>query len=126
MCERERDAYRVLVGKTERKEPRGRPKRRWEDNVKNVCLRMEWGHGLLVYCTDSVYGQVTEACANGVKNPTMRFNIIIASATQIFHLLSSLRVFNHEFARILHLVRATCPISIVVLDLISSITFAEE
>jgi len=27
-------AHRVLVGKPERKKPLGRPKRRWEDNIK--------------------------------------------------------------------------------------------
>ena len=27
-------AYRVLVGKPERKKPTGRPRRRWEDNIK--------------------------------------------------------------------------------------------
>ena len=26
--------YRVLVGKLERKRPLGRPRRRWEDNIK--------------------------------------------------------------------------------------------
>jgi hypothetical protein len=30
-----RDAYRVLVGRPERKIPLGRPRRRWEDNIKN-------------------------------------------------------------------------------------------
>jgi hypothetical protein len=29
-----RGAYRVLVGKPEGKRPLGRPRRRWEDNVK--------------------------------------------------------------------------------------------
>jgi hypothetical protein len=29
-----RDAYRVLVGKTEGKIPLGRPRSRWEDNIK--------------------------------------------------------------------------------------------
>jgi len=29
-----RDIYRVLVGKLEGKRPLGRPRRRWEDNVK--------------------------------------------------------------------------------------------
>ena len=29
-----RGVYRVLVGKTEGKRPLGRPKRRWEDNIK--------------------------------------------------------------------------------------------
>jgi hypothetical protein len=30
----ERGAYRVLVGKPEGKRPMGRPRRRWEDNIK--------------------------------------------------------------------------------------------
>ena len=29
-----RNAYRVLVGKPESKRPIGRPRRRWEDNIK--------------------------------------------------------------------------------------------
>jgi hypothetical protein len=29
-----RGVYRVLVGRTERKRPLGRPRRRWEDNIK--------------------------------------------------------------------------------------------
>ena len=29
-----RGAYKVLVGKPERKRPLGRPRRRWEDNIK--------------------------------------------------------------------------------------------
>ena len=29
-----RDVYRILVGKPEGKRPLGRPRRRWEDNVK--------------------------------------------------------------------------------------------
>jgi hypothetical protein len=29
-----RTAYRVLVGKPEGKRPRGRPRRRWEDNIE--------------------------------------------------------------------------------------------
>jgi hypothetical protein len=29
-----RGIYRVLVGKPERKRPLGRPRRRWEDNIK--------------------------------------------------------------------------------------------
>ena len=29
-----RDVYRVLVGKSEGKRPLGRPRRRWEDNIK--------------------------------------------------------------------------------------------
>jgi hypothetical protein len=32
------NAYRILVGKPEGKRPLGRPRRRWEDNIK-MCLR---------------------------------------------------------------------------------------
>jgi len=39
--------YRVLVGKPEGKRPRGRPRRRWEDNIKMDpqevgCGGMDW------------------------------------------------------------------------------------
>jgi len=42
-----RDVYRVLVGKPEGKRPLGRPRRRWEDNIKmNLqevgCEGMDW------------------------------------------------------------------------------------
>jgi hypothetical protein len=30
-----RNTYRVLVGKPERKKPLGKPRRRWEDDIKN-------------------------------------------------------------------------------------------
>jgi hypothetical protein len=29
-----RNAYRILVGKSEGKKPLGRPRRRWEDNIR--------------------------------------------------------------------------------------------
>ena len=32
--EQSRNAYRVLVGKSEGKRPLGRPRHRWEDNIK--------------------------------------------------------------------------------------------
>ena len=42
-----RFAYRVLVGKPEEKRPLGRPRRRWEDNIKMdlkevECRVMDW------------------------------------------------------------------------------------
>ena len=42
-----RDVYRVLVGKPEVKRPLGRPRRRWEDNIKMDlkevrCGGMNW------------------------------------------------------------------------------------
>ena len=35
-----------LVGKPEVKRPLGRPKRRWEDNIKMYLQEVGWGHGL--------------------------------------------------------------------------------
>ena len=42
-----RNAYKVLVGKPEGKRPLGRPRRRWEDNIKMDlrevgCDRGDW------------------------------------------------------------------------------------
>jgi len=42
-----RSVYRVLVGKIEEKRPRGRPRSRWEDNIKMDlqevgCGDMDW------------------------------------------------------------------------------------
>jgi hypothetical protein len=36
------NAYRILVGKTERKRPLGRPRRRWVDNVKMYLRETGW------------------------------------------------------------------------------------
>jgi hypothetical protein len=42
-----RGVYKGLVGKTKRKRPIGRPRRRWEDNIKNGSSGSGmWGHGL--------------------------------------------------------------------------------
>jgi hypothetical protein len=38
-----RGVYRVLVGKTEGKKPLGRPRRRWEDNIKADLQEMGFG-----------------------------------------------------------------------------------
>jgi hypothetical protein len=42
-----RGVYRVLIGKAEGKRPHGRPRRRWEDNIKIDlqevgCWGMDW------------------------------------------------------------------------------------
>ena len=42
-----RGVYRILVGKPEGKRPLGRPRRRWEDNIKIDfqevgCRAMDW------------------------------------------------------------------------------------
>jgi hypothetical protein len=38
-----RGAYRALVGKPEGRRPLGRPRRRWEDNIKMDLLEVGWG-----------------------------------------------------------------------------------
>jgi hypothetical protein len=38
-----RNGYRVLVGKPEGKTPLGRPRRRWEDNMKMGLKAIGWG-----------------------------------------------------------------------------------
>jgi len=49
-----RGVYRILVGKPEGKRPLGRPRRRWEDNIKRKRkifgvkrdgVKREWGQG---------------------------------------------------------------------------------
>jgi hypothetical protein len=43
----ERGVYRIFVGKPERKRPLGRPRHRWEDNIRMylqevICGGMDW------------------------------------------------------------------------------------
>jgi len=40
------EGYRVLMGKPEGKRPRGKPRFRWEDNVKMDLQEVGWGYGL--------------------------------------------------------------------------------
>jgi hypothetical protein len=39
----ERSVYRVLVGKPEGKRPLGRPRHRWDDNIKTDLQEVGWG-----------------------------------------------------------------------------------
>ena len=55
-----RDAYRVLVGKPERRRPLGRPRRRWEGNIKVDLTDVGWGDGL--NRPGSGWGQVAGCC----------------------------------------------------------------
>jgi hypothetical protein len=38
-----RNAYRLLVGKTEGKRPLGRPRHRWVDNIRKDLGEVGWG-----------------------------------------------------------------------------------
>jgi hypothetical protein len=44
-----RNAYRILVEKPEGKRPLGRPRLRWEDNIKVNLREIEWGGMNLIY-----------------------------------------------------------------------------
>jgi hypothetical protein len=37
-----RGAYRILVGRPEERRPLGRPRRRWEDNIKMDLQEVGW------------------------------------------------------------------------------------
>jgi hypothetical protein len=38
----EKNGYRILVGKPKRKRPLGRPRCRWENNIRMDCREIEW------------------------------------------------------------------------------------
>jgi hypothetical protein len=40
--EETRNAYNILVGKPERKRPFGRPRRRWENNIRVNVREIRW------------------------------------------------------------------------------------
>ena len=62
-CEEKRGVYRGLVGKLEGKRSLGRPRRRWEDNIKMDL--QEVGYGAMDWIDGSGYGQVAGTCDCG-------------------------------------------------------------
>jgi hypothetical protein len=40
---KKRNAYRLLVGKPERRRPLGRPRHRWLDNIRMDLVQVGWG-----------------------------------------------------------------------------------
>jgi hypothetical protein len=49
--------YRILVGKREGKRPRGRPRRRWENNIKMDLQGVGWGTWIgLIWFRSNTYG----------------------------------------------------------------------
>jgi len=45
------NAYKILVGKREGKRPHGRPRLRWEDNIKMYPKEMGWKGVDWIYLT---------------------------------------------------------------------------
>jgi len=61
-----RDAYRILARKPEWQSPLGRPKHRWEDDIKMHFQDVEWGG---TNCIDLVQNRNRwRALVNGVMN----------------------------------------------------------
>jgi hypothetical protein len=58
-----RGAYRILIGKCDKKEPHARPSHRWEDNIKMDLQEVGAGHGL--DCCGLRQGQVAGPCEYG-------------------------------------------------------------
>ena len=67
MVER-RGVYRVLVGKPEGKRRLGRPKRRWEDNIKMDLQEVEFGGGDMDWIDVAENRQRRRARVNAVMN----------------------------------------------------------
>jgi hypothetical protein len=44
-----RGAYRILVRRPEGRRPLGRPRRRWEDNIKMYLQEVGWGGMYWIY-----------------------------------------------------------------------------
>jgi len=75
-----RGAYRVLVGEPKGKRQLGRPRCRWEDNIKMDLQEVGWGgHGLIC----SGQGQVAGTCKRCNK---------LLSSTKHWELLDQLKV----------------------------------
>jgi hypothetical protein len=60
-----RGAYRILVGRPEGRRPLGRPRRRWEDNIK-MHLEVGWGMDWIELAQDR---DRWRAVVNAVMNP---------------------------------------------------------
>jgi hypothetical protein len=59
-----RGAYRMLVGRPEGRRQLGRPRRRWEDNIKMDLQEVGWGAwtGLILSMEDVGSSESYQAC----------------------------------------------------------------
>jgi hypothetical protein len=60
-----RDIYRILVGRTEGRRPLGRPRPRWEDNIKMDFHEVGWGTDWIELAQDR---DTWRAVVNAVMN----------------------------------------------------------
>jgi hypothetical protein len=61
----DRGVYRVLVGKPEGKRPLGRPRRRWEDNIKIDLQEVGGGRGPWMELAQDRDGWMAGTCGYG-------------------------------------------------------------
>jgi hypothetical protein len=59
------DAYRILVGRPERRRPLGRHRRKWKDNIKMDLQELGWGMDWIELAQDKDRWQ---ALVNAVLN----------------------------------------------------------
>jgi hypothetical protein len=60
-----RGAYRILVGRPEGRRPLGRPRHRWEDNIKMDLQEVGWG---MDWIDKAQVRDVWRAVVNAVMN----------------------------------------------------------
>jgi hypothetical protein len=66
-----RGAYRILVGRPEGRRPLGRPRRRWEDNIKMDLEDVGWGMDWIELAQDRYRWR---ALVNAVMNFRVPYN----------------------------------------------------
>jgi hypothetical protein len=76
----DRGVHRVLVGKSERKRPLGRPRRKWEDNIKMdkiPLLKIQLMHLLCQHQHNRLTCRhTTDYVASDVHNITIRIALV--------------------------------------------------
>jgi hypothetical protein len=66
-----RNAYRILVGKPERKSPLGSPRRRWGDNIKMDVREREWGF----VWTGLIWSRIVTSGGRALVNEAMNLRV---------------------------------------------------
>jgi len=67
-----RGVYRVLLGKPQGKRTLGRPRRRWEDNIKIDLQKLGWGMDLIGLAQDR---DSWRTLVNAVMNIRVPYNV---------------------------------------------------
>jgi hypothetical protein len=64
-----RDAYRILVGIPKGRRPFGRPRRKWDDNIKMDIQEVEWGMNWIDLSQDRDKRQVVVDAVMNLRVP---------------------------------------------------------